>query len=228
MYTHGPSAAMLQYPRVSRVLFRVHPVLCIQPSRGRKSRTDPPAKSKASRIKYPPPVCVQELMNVGRRYQEYNGILSAIRSEFKEGTLRAQYDERVGSLAEQRHRLESEEHEALMAWNREENNRSLRRREERLLLEAETERVQKELEAQTREAAEQEEREERQREIEELQELSKSFITPDNLSDRIEFALDNPKDYNFCLDRDGRVLRRAGRRGGQNPEAEQPEDVMSG
>ncbi|XP_053556925.1 28S ribosomal protein S26, mitochondrial [Bombina bombina] len=97
-----------------------------------------------------------------------------------------------------------------MTWNREEKMRALRRREERLRLQEEAVRVQKELCEQKRQIAEQEQIQERQQEIEQLQEMAKSFITPENLSERIEAALDNPKDYNFCLDREGRVLRQHG------------------
>ncbi|XP_075437558.1 small ribosomal subunit protein mS26 [Ascaphus truei] len=124
---------MLRCHRVLSVLLRpVPPISCMPPSRGRKSRTDPPSKSKAARIKYPPPVWAEELLNVTRRYKAYEDIMRAMRAEFKEGMLRLQYEEQVGSRAEQRHRLESEEHQALMAWNREESHRALRRREERL------------------------------------------------------------------------------------------------
>ncbi|KAM4050679.1 small ribosomal subunit protein mS26 [Anomaloglossus baeobatrachus] len=55
--------------------------------------------------------------------------------------------------------------------------------------------------------AELEEQQQRELEIERLQELSRTFITPDNLVERIEAALNNPKSYNFCLDRDGRIMR---------------------
>ncbi|XP_053305965.1 28S ribosomal protein S26, mitochondrial [Spea bombifrons] len=200
---------MLRYLRHSHLL-RVQCNPCVTQSRGRKSRTDPPAKSKASRIKYPPPVCVEELLNVQHRYQEYTRILGAIRAEFKESLLRSQYEERVGSLAEQRHRLESEEHRELMAWNEEQNRIAQSRRLERLKQEERAVRLQQAVSAEEREIEQQEFIQKRQQEIEELQKISKLFITPGNLSERIEAALDNPKSYNFCVDREGRILKQSG------------------
>ncbi|XP_075034335.1 small ribosomal subunit protein mS26 [Mixophyes fleayi] len=199
---------MLQLPRTT-LLFRLSCFPCITTSRGRKSRTDPPAKSKVSRIKYPPNVCVEELLNVRRRYQEYTAILTALRAEFKEEMLRSRYEEQVGSFAEKRFQQEREEHLALMAWNQEENNRALRLRVERLRLEEKAFQMQKEEAARLLDETELEQMQEREKEIEILQELSKTFITPENLSERIEAALDNPKSYNFCLDREGRILRQS-------------------
>nr|XP_060632220.1 small ribosomal subunit protein mS26-like [Anolis sagrei ordinatus] len=54
------------------------PLLAV-PSRGRKSRTDPPAKSKAGRIKVPPPVDPAELLVVAQRYRQYRQTVGAIR-----------------------------------------------------------------------------------------------------------------------------------------------------
>ncbi|XP_069832327.1 small ribosomal subunit protein mS26 [Dendropsophus ebraccatus] len=198
---------MLQIPRAPLLLLRVSCAPCITPSRGRKSRNDQPAKSKASRIKYPPMVCIEELLNVQHRYREYTTILAAMRADFKEEMLRARFEQQVGSFAEQRLHLEAMEHAALMALNKEENNKALRRRLERLKVEERAFKTLKKETAKLREEAELQAQRERELEIEKLQELSKTFITPENLVERIEAALDNPKSYNFCLDRDGRVLR---------------------
>lgn len=40
------------------------------------------------------------------------------------------------------------------------------------------------------------------------QEDAKNFVTLENLDQRIEEALDNPKSYNFAIDKEGRVVRR--------------------
>lgn len=40
------------------------------------------------------------------------------------------------------------------------------------------------------------------------QEDIKNFITLENLDQRIEEALDNPKNYNFAIDKEGRVVGR--------------------
>lgn len=40
------------------------------------------------------------------------------------------------------------------------------------------------------------------------QEDAKNFITLENLDQRIEEALDNPKNYNFAIDKEGRVVKK--------------------
>ncbi|KAM8939648.1 small ribosomal subunit protein mS26 [Pelodytes ibericus] len=197
---------MLRNLRCSHLL-RVPFVPSLPHSRGRKSRTDPPAKSKASRIKYPPPVCVEELLNVSNRYQQYASILGAIRADCKEEVLRSKYEEKVGSSAEQRRRVESEEHTALMAWNQEHNRIAHKRRIERLKVEEQAIRLEQELAAQQRDTMTQEFIHQKEQEIKELLEISKSFITPENLQERIMAALENPKSYNFCVDKEGRILK---------------------
>lgn len=49
------------------------------PARGRKTRYDPPAKSKASRLKVPPPVDPEELLVVTERYRQHRLVLGALR-----------------------------------------------------------------------------------------------------------------------------------------------------
>ena len=41
-----------------------------------------------------------------------------------------------------------------------------------------------------------------------VQEEAKTFITPENLDARIEECLDNPRNYNFAVDKDGRIVKR--------------------
>lgn len=152
-------------------------------------------------------VCIEELLNVQRRYREYTTILGAMRADFKEEMLRSRFEQQVGSFAEQRLHLEAVEHAALMAWNMEENNKALRRRLERLTVEERAFKTLRKEAAKLRDEVELEEQQERELEIESLQELSRTFITSENLVERIEAALDSPKSYNFCLDREGRILR---------------------
>lgn len=40
-----------------------------------------------------------------------------------------------------------------------------------------------------------------------LQEVAKTFITLENLDQKIEEALDNPQNYNFAIDKEGRVVK---------------------
>lgn len=51
----------------------------VETVRGRKSRTDPKAKSKEGRIKYPPPVDPVEMVVLKERYTEYKLIMRALR-----------------------------------------------------------------------------------------------------------------------------------------------------
>ena len=41
-----------------------------------------------------------------------------------------------------------------------------------------------------------------------FQEDAKNFITLENLDQRIEEALDRPRNYNYAIDREGRVVKR--------------------
>ncbi|KAM9341380.1 small ribosomal subunit protein mS26 [Symphorus nematophorus] len=179
----------------------------VEAVRGRKSRTDPVAKSKEGRIKVPPPVDPVEMVVLRERYTEYQLIVRALRLEFKEAVLRKKYEEETGSLAEERVRQDAEEHRALMAWNDQENLRLLKLRILRIQKEKE------EAERRQVEAALKREREqlelikEKEREILQLQEDAKNFITLENLDQRIDEALDNPRNYNFAIDKEGRVVK---------------------
>ncbi|KAM6917818.1 small ribosomal subunit protein mS26 [Lycodopsis pacificus] len=193
--------------QVTRLLAPRSPVI-VEAVRGRKSRTDPVAKSKEGRIKVPPPVDATEMVVLKERYTEYQMITRALRLEFKEGVLRKKYEEETGSLAEERARQEAEEHRALMAFNTQENLRILQVRMLRVQKETEdAERQQLEAVVQ-RQQQQQEFIKEKEKEILKLQEDAKNFITLENLDQRIEEALDNPKNYNFAIDKEGRVVKR--------------------
>uniref|UniRef100_A0A8C9F0W6 Progonadoliberin n=1 Tax=Pavo cristatus TaxID=9049 RepID=A0A8C9F0W6_PAVCR len=95
------------------------------PSRGRKSRHDPPAKSKASRLKVPPPVDPAELYVITERYRQHRLVLSALRSVFRSEVVQRKRE--AQRVAEDSAAL-SEEHRLLMAWNDAENARQRARR----------------------------------------------------------------------------------------------------
>ena len=42
-----------------------------------------------------------------------------------------------------------------------------------------------------------------------LQEEAKNFITPENLDERIEECLNSLKNYNFAIDKEGRIVKRS-------------------
>nr|XP_057933556.1 28S ribosomal protein S26, mitochondrial [Doryrhamphus excisus] len=192
--------------QVARLLTPRHTVL-VEAVRGRKSRTDPVAKSKQGRIKVPPPVDPVEMVVLRERYTEYKLIMRALRLEFKEEVLRKKYEEETGSMAEERARQEAVEHRDLMAWNEQENHRLLQLRI--LKLQKETEEAErKELEVALQREQEQEEFIRRkEEEVLQLQEEAKNFITLENLDQRIEDVLDNPKNYNFAIDKKGRAVK---------------------
>lgn len=179
----------------------------VEAVRGRKSRGDPVAKSKEGRTKVPPPVDPEEMVVLKERYSQYQLIMRALRLEFKEEMLRKKYEEETGSLAEERARQEAEEHRSLMAFNNEENLRMLKLRVMRVQKEKE-EAERKQLEAVLQREQEQQELI-KQKEIDvlKLQEEAKNFITLENLDQRIEEALDNPKNYNFAIDKKGSVVK---------------------
>ncbi|XP_034432865.1 28S ribosomal protein S26, mitochondrial [Hippoglossus hippoglossus] len=175
--------------------------------RGRKSRNDPVAKSKVGRVKLPPPVDPLEMVVMKERFSEYQLIMRALRLEFKEEMLRKKYEEETGSRAEERARQEAEEHGALMAWNNQENLRLLNVRVMRIQKEKE-EAERKKLEAAMKQEQEHQEFVKvKEREVLQLQEDAKNFINLENLDQRIEEALDNPKNYNFAIDKEGRVVK---------------------
>ncbi|XP_062378712.1 28S ribosomal protein S26, mitochondrial [Sardina pilchardus] len=179
----------------------------VETVRGRKSRNDPKAKSKVGRIKYPPPVDPEEMVILKERFTEYNLIMRALRMQFKEEMLRKRYEEETGSVAEERAKQEAEEHQALMAFNDQENERLRKIREVRVQMEQEeSEQTQMEVILERQRVLD-ELVKEKESEILRLQEVAKTFITLENLDQRIEDALDNPRSYNFAIDKEGRVVK---------------------
>lgn len=181
--------------------------MLVEAVRGRKSRTDPVAKSKVGRIKVPPPVDPVEMVVLKERYGEYQMIMRALRLEFKEEMLRKRYEEDTGSLAEERARQEAQEHRVLMDLNHLENQRMLKLRIVRVQMEKEEADRKKFEVILQREQEQQEIVKEKEKEILKLQEAAKNFITLENLDQRIEEALDNPKNYNFAIDKQGKVVK---------------------
>ncbi|NXH23294.1 RT26 protein, partial [Bucco capensis] len=174
------------------------------PARGRKTRFDPPAKSKESRVKMPPPVDPEELLVVLERYRQHRLVLGALRAEFRAEVLQKK---REALLSQEDSAKLMEEHRHLMAWNDAENARQQARREERIRKEEE-EQKRKKLEAAENRARKMEAfLQEKEKEVLQLQEEAKTFITPENLEARIEECLDNPRNYNFAIDKDGRIVK---------------------
>ncbi|XP_061439485.1 small ribosomal subunit protein mS26 [Rhineura floridana] len=204
----GLLAFRSQVTRLGLVCPSPTPLLAV-PSRGRKSRHDPPAKSKADRIKVPPPVDAAELLVVQERYVRYRQVMRALRGEFKEEVLQKQYDEKFGKVGTRRKEAAEEEHRQLMAWNDAENKRLMEQRKERLQKEELAEKERQLRGAQHQAALMEEFLKEKEREVIQLQEEAKNFITPENLDERIEECLDNPHNYNFAIDKEGRIAKQS-------------------
>ncbi|XP_063104852.1 small ribosomal subunit protein mS26 isoform X1 [Cavia porcellus] len=104
------------------------------PARERKTRHDPPAKSKVGRVKTPPAVDPAEFFVLTERYRLYRQIVRALRLEFVAEVRSKLHEARAGVLAERKALEEAAEHRELMAWNRAENRRlhELRKRRKTL------------------------------------------------------------------------------------------------
>ncbi|KAM4841766.1 small ribosomal subunit protein mS26 isoform 2-T2 [Thomomys bottae] len=182
-------------------------LLLLPPTRGRKTRDDPPAKSKVGRVKTPPAVDPAELFVVTERYRHYRQTVRALRQEFAWEVRTKLQESRTGVEAERKVREEVAEHQRLMAWNRAENQRLHELRIERLRREA-LEEEQRQAEEQARRALElQAQIQRKEQEVLQLQEEAKRFITRENLEARIEEALNSPKSYNWAVTQDGKVVR---------------------
>ncbi|KAM6163492.1 small ribosomal subunit protein mS26 [Rhynchocyon petersi] len=183
------------------------PGLLLLPARGRKSRHDPPAKSKAGRLATPPAVDPAEFHVLTERYRLYRQTVGALRQEFVTEVQRKVRESRVGVLAERRAQEKAAEHQELMAFNRQENQRLHELRLARLQQEAREQERQR-AEEQARRAQEaQAWAQLKQQEVLQLQEEVKNFITRENLEARVEEALDSPKNYNWAVTKEGHVIR---------------------
>ncbi|XP_055400339.1 small ribosomal subunit protein mS26 isoform X2 [Bubalus kerabau] len=92
-------------------------------ARGRKTRHDPPAKSKIGRVATPPAVDPAEFFVLTERYRQYRQTVRALRQEFVTEVRRKVHEARAGVLAERKALQDAAEHRELMAWNQAENQR---------------------------------------------------------------------------------------------------------
>uniref|UniRef100_A0A8C3WNG8 Small ribosomal subunit protein mS26 n=1 Tax=Catagonus wagneri TaxID=51154 RepID=A0A8C3WNG8_9CETA len=183
------------------------PAPLLLPACGRKTRHDPPAKSKVGRVATPPAVDPTEFFVLTERYRQYRQTVRALRLEFLSEVRKKLHEARAGVLAERKAQEDAAEHRELMAWNQAENQRLHELRIARLRQEA-LEQERRQAEEATRQAQEAQAWVElKQREVLQLQEDAKSFITRENLEARVEEALDSPKSYNWAITREGLVVR---------------------
>ncbi|XP_066092619.1 small ribosomal subunit protein mS26 [Saccopteryx bilineata] len=204
----GASAMLRALSRLGARPPRGPPVpLLLPPARGRKTRHDPPAKSKVGRVVTPPAVDPAEFFVLTERYRQYRETVRALRLQFVSEVRRKKHEARAGVLAERKAQEDAAEHRELMAWNLAENQRLCELRVKRLQQEA-REQAQRQAEEQARQARETQTWVQlKEQEVLQLQEEAKNFITRENLDARIEAALDSPKDYNWAVTREGLVVR---------------------
>lgn len=129
------------------------PAPLLLPARGRKTRHDPPAKSKVGRVATPPTVDPAEFFVLSERYRQYRQTVRALRLQFVSEVRRKVYEARAGVLAERKALEDAAEHRELMAWNQAENRRLQELRIERLRREA-REQEQRQAEEKARQARE--------------------------------------------------------------------------
>jgi len=176
-------------------------VIGSQTVRWRKPRWVPKAPSKLYLVtcrKRLPPDEAKELLRLYRNYRCFQRM--TLHHLFQED----QIQEESGKLSMQAIEKEEEEHEQLMEYNRQENERMAQQRNERY------EKVKEEMiKTMLEHKAREEEKELADIEaayqrLKETQELVKLFIEPENLEQAIINAIDNPVDFNFAIDLEGR------------------------
>ncbi|XP_072041952.1 small ribosomal subunit protein mS26-like [Amphiura filiformis] len=169
--------------------------------RWRKMRTDPPPKNKVI-IKRRPVYNEWEDNFLSTKLNHYRTMMRGIQSIIvKQVEFAAARDELL--LARKK---ELELVPELLRWNEEENEKTKRERALRLAEEttkSEEEKLQRLL-------REDEKRILHLQQAEEIvrleKEASKSFITLENMEEKIEEAIENPKNYNFLLKQDGSLV----------------------
>ncbi|XP_004687059.1 PREDICTED: 28S ribosomal protein S26, mitochondrial [Condylura cristata] len=183
------------------------PAPLLLPARGRKTRHDPPAKSKVGRVAQAPDVDPAEFFVVAERYRQYRQTVRALRAEFSSEVRKKMHEARVGVQAERKALEDATEHSELMAWNQAENRRLHELRMARLRLEAREQAQRLEAEQARRAQEAQAWAQLKEQEVQQLQEEVKTFITRENLEAKVQAALDSPKSYNWAVTREGQVVR---------------------
>ncbi|KAF2881367.1 hypothetical protein ILUMI_24810 [Ignelater luminosus] len=171
---------------------------------GRKPLWFPTAKSKLFRVSPRKRLPKEEEVEKRRLYNSYRTQVKSIKQYLEE-----KYSlENQEAFDEEKHKMEIEEDfiqcsEINDKWN-EEIKKSREERVEKELQES-IEDAKRRLEKRLKIYAEQ--RETAEEAVRQVKEASQHFITPDKLDAAIEYAINNPVDYNFALDLDGNKIR---------------------
>lgn len=146
----------------------------------------------------------EEYEEVKHLYNKYRTEMKSIREHLRKENLRTSA---TSSLASRQAAEEEEEHHKLMKFNQDENERLAVLREKRVQEQLESEFLYVAASKEKLEKIELQEKEEALRIITEAQELVKTFIKREDLQRIIEAAVENPKDYNFSIDSEGREYK---------------------
>ncbi|CAL4105048.1 unnamed protein product, partial [Meganyctiphanes norvegica] len=192
----------------------------------RKTRWDPKAPSKIFRVTQRKKLPEDELREMTRLNNNYNTYMRAIRRHLHDSYLLTSATSEF-ALKEQEE-IEAE-HDRMMEYNRQENERVAKLREERIRNEHEADMERVKLSIVKKEEEKLIAKEEALKLIRDTQEIVKTFIRREDLQTAIESAIANPVDYNFAMDADGHIFRGRNTRPADVPEDEREKlEVTSG
>ncbi|XP_033098421.1 28S ribosomal protein S26, mitochondrial-like [Anneissia japonica] len=180
----------------------------VQQVRWRKMRTDPINKSKIGRVRERTPIDPWEYEYLKTNIAYYRTTIKSLRLLFQQEfpNLRVKGRDVQSTLKDQENQGDDEEFQKILSWNEEENKKTKELREAR---EAEENREKEEMMLQKIMKAD-EQHAKKMAELEELvkneMEASKNFITLENMAEKIEEAIDNKKNYNFLINKTGKII----------------------
>ncbi|GAB6028008.1 hypothetical protein CHUAL_002235 [Chamberlinius hualienensis] len=162
------------------------------------------AKSKLLRLPQRLPYREGELDELHKLTNDFKCLKKSLIHYFKK-----EYDlvSDTSAIATEKQRLEDEEHVQLMERNRLENERVAMLREERGHQWVENKKEALRAKLLHKEKLEKQKLEEIEERVKIEKMLAKSYITPENVDEAIEKALQTVVDYNFAIDLDGTVYK---------------------
>ncbi|XP_071948220.1 small ribosomal subunit protein mS26-like [Antedon mediterranea] len=178
----------------------------VQQVRWRKMRTNPINKSKIGRVKERTPIDPWEYKFLKTSFDHHRTTMKSLRLLFLEDFPNLKLRKKQVGSANTTDIAVDDEHKRLMLWNEEENKKTKALRDARF---AEEDKVKEEIILNEMMKAE----EEHSKTISELEkivkmekEASKNFITLENMTERIEEAIDSKKNYNFLINKTGKIV----------------------
>lgn len=176
----------------------------LQSVRWRKSRWDPKAPSKIFRVTQRKKLPDEEYRELTRLNNNYKTYMRAVRRHLYDAYL---LTSETSEFALKEEAEKEAEHERMMEYNRQENERVAKLREERIRREQEAEFAKVRLSIAKKEEEKIIAKEAALKYISDTQELVKTFIRREDLQQAIESAMANPVDYNYAIDTEGHIFR---------------------